>query len=171
MKNFFIAGLMLFALSAHAQERALIGRCSFDPRMLDLTRGDFRAGNALANFYAAKDADGNEKIVVVEGISKASGFISETTDIVDGKRIDQGESWKTYEVALSNSGVPFQASWIDDESRAANRQNPELSIIGYDYSKLNEVRSVPADGSFLQNRVVGIPNAYPYCIFWRIPQK
>lgn len=169
MKNAVLAVLILFTVAARAQEKSLIGRCSFDPEMTDLEKGDFRAGNAVANFYAATDDQGHAKVIVAHGISKVNGYISETTDLVDGVRVDQGDLWRAYDVVFSKPGIPFQASWIDDEARTANRDKPEPSVVGYDYPKLNAVRSVPAKGSFLQNKIIGDPNAYPSCIFWKAP--
>lgn len=169
MKNIIFAGLMFFTVASHGEEKILIGRCSFDPQMTDFEKGDFRAGNAVANFYAVTDAQGHGKVVVAHGISKVNGYVSEASDLVNGVRVDQGETWHSYEVTFSKPGIPFQASWIDDEARIANPDNPEPSIVGYDYPNLNAVRSVPAKGSFLQNNIVGQPNAYPSCIFWKAP--
>ncbi len=147
---------------AYAQDKTLIGRCSFDPRTNIFNNGAFRSGNALANFYALIDAQGARNMIVTEGIAKTNGFIADKTELAD-------DGWPRYAVTFSNPGVPFQASWIDDEARAANPGDPKKSIIGYDNPSLNEIRSVPANGSFLQNKIVRVPNAYPNCIFWSIP--
>jgi hypothetical protein len=169
MKTIFTMALF-FTLSSNAQAATLIGRCSFDPQMTDIDKGDFRAGNVIANFYSVTGHGNDKRLVVATGISSVNGYISEKTDVVDGQKIDQGSSFPKYDVVLSNLGVPFQASWIDDEARIAN-PNPKKSIVGYDYPDLNQVRSIPANGSFLQNVIVGVPNAYPSCIFWAAPSR
>lgn len=168
MKILLFVCFTFLSLFVQAEEKTLIGRCSFDPQTSQSNNGNFRPGNAMANFYSVAN-DQDRKIIVKEGISKIGGFITETTDIVDGIKIDQGEQWSQYEVSLSRHGVPFAASWIDMEANSANPGNPQKSIIKYDYPKLNAVRSVAASGSFLQNVVVGVSNAYPNCIFWMAP--
>lgn len=156
--------------SATDSQKTLIGRCAFQNMAMDPILGDFSAGNMLANFYAITDKQGNRKIVVAHGLSAADGYLVNKTDVVGGvSGVDQGLKWTTYEVTLSGTSVPFRASWIDNEARSANPAAPIRSEIGYDYAALNMVRSVPANGSYVQNRILGNGSVYPLCIFWQAP--
>ncbi len=168
MKSLILICLIALPLTVHAEVKDLIGRCSFDPQTAAFNKGKFRAGNVVANFYSITDKNGH-RTVVSEGISKVDGLIIENTDLIEGSRIDQGSQWPQYQILVTHAGVPpFGASWIDNEACLSDQKSPKPSIIGYDFPKLGAVRSVPANGSFLQNYHVGVGNAYPNCIFWKI---
>ena len=144
----------------------IIGRCSFDPQTATDpdNEGLFRTGNAIANFY--KDST---HVFVKSGVSWVSGRITDKTDLIGNTRGDQAESWTSHNVALTRPGIPFKASWIDDQALQANPAHPTNSIIAYDWEPLSQIRNVPANGSYIQNFVVGVGNAYPTCIFWVAP--